>query len=95
MCWVMPPDSPEATAVSRMASSRLVLPWSTWPMIVTIGARVMRSPGSSSPHGVIRTPSSRGAGSDQIGCLAIRARSAAPLATSSMPISAATRDAVS
>ena len=39
MCWVMPPRSPAATSVARMASSRLVLPWSTWPMTVTIGAR--------------------------------------------------------
>ena len=48
MCWVMPPRSPAATLVERMASSRLVLPWSTWPMIVTIGARVTRSASSSS-----------------------------------------------
>ena len=39
MCWVMPPRSPAATSVVRIASSRLVLPWSTWPMTVTIGAR--------------------------------------------------------
>ena len=37
MCWVMPPASPAATSVSRMASSRLVLPWSTWPMTVMTG----------------------------------------------------------
>ena len=29
----------------RIASSRLVLPWSTWPMTVTIGARVSSSAG--------------------------------------------------
>ena len=39
MCWVMPPASPETTLVSRMASSSEVLPWSTWPMMVTTGAR--------------------------------------------------------
>ena len=39
MCWVMPPRSPAATSVVRIASSRLVLPWSTWPMTVTMGAR--------------------------------------------------------
>ena len=39
MCWVMPPRSPAATSVARIASSRLVLPWSTWPMTVTMGAR--------------------------------------------------------
>ena len=33
MCWVMPPASPAATSVSRIASSSEVLPWSTWPMI--------------------------------------------------------------
>ena len=37
MCCVMPPASPETTLVSRIASSRLVLPWSTWPRIVTTG----------------------------------------------------------
>ena len=47
MCWVMPPRSPAATVVERMASSRLVLPWSTWPITVTIGARATRSPSSS------------------------------------------------
>ena len=39
MCWVMPPASPEATSVVRRASSREVLPWSTWPMMATTGAR--------------------------------------------------------
>ena len=50
MCWVMPPRSPAATWVVRMASSRLVLPWSTWPMTVTIGARGTRSASSSSSY---------------------------------------------
>ena len=40
MCWVMPPASPAATSVSRIASSSEVLPWSTWPMTVTTGGRV-------------------------------------------------------
>jgi len=31
MCWVMPPRSPAATFVVRIASSSEVLPWSTWP----------------------------------------------------------------
>ena len=39
MCWVMPPASVSTTADSRMASSSVVLPWSTWPMIVTTGGR--------------------------------------------------------
>ncbi len=45
MCWVMPPRSPAATSVERSASSRLVLPWSTWPITVTIGARGCRRRG--------------------------------------------------
>ena len=48
MCWVMPPASPAATSVSRMASSSEVLPWSTWPMIVTTGARGSSSSSVSS-----------------------------------------------
>jgi hypothetical protein len=39
MCWVIPPASPAATVVSRIASRSDVLPWSTWPMTVTTGAR--------------------------------------------------------
>ena len=39
MCWVMPPASPKATRVRRIWSSNEVLPWSTWPMTVTTGAR--------------------------------------------------------
>jgi hypothetical protein len=37
MCWVMPPASPAATLVLRRASSRVVLPWSTCPIMVTTG----------------------------------------------------------
>ena len=48
MCWVMPPASPAMTLVLRMWSSSEVLPWSTWPMTVTIGARGSRSLSSSS-----------------------------------------------
>ena len=39
MCWVMPPASPLTTLVWRIASSSEVLPWSTWPMMVTTGGR--------------------------------------------------------
>ncbi len=39
MCWVIPPNSPATTSVLRMASSRSVLPWSTWPITVTTGGR--------------------------------------------------------
>ena len=50
MCCVMPPASRSATRVSRMASSSDVLPWSTWPMTVTTGARdCMSSAFDSSP----------------------------------------------
>ena len=50
MCWVMPPCSPAATSVERSASSRDVLPWSTWPMTVTTAGRETRwSSTSSSP----------------------------------------------
>ena len=45
MCWVMPPASPETTLALRMASSSDVLPWSTWPMMVTTGGRGCRSSG--------------------------------------------------
>ena len=51
MCWVIPPASPAATSVSRIASSSEVLPWSTWPMIVTTGARSTRSSSASSNTG--------------------------------------------
>ena len=47
MCWVMPPASPLTTLVERMASSSEVLPWSTWPITVTTGARGASVAGSS------------------------------------------------
>ena len=57
MCWVMPPASPAATSVSRIASSSDVLPWSTWPMIVTTGGRATRSSSASSYSGSASTSS--------------------------------------
>ena len=48
MCCVMPPASVSTTAVERIASSSVVLPWSTWPMIVTTGGRAERSASTSS-----------------------------------------------
>ena len=39
MCWVIPPCSPETTLVLLKASKSEVFPWSTWPIIVTIGGR--------------------------------------------------------
>ena len=50
MRWVMPPRSPAATDDSRMRSRRLVLPWSTWPMTVTMGARSTSWSGASSSY---------------------------------------------
>ena len=41
MAWVMPPASPATTLASRMRSRSFVLPWSTWPMTVMIGGRVL------------------------------------------------------
>ncbi len=43
----MPPASPPTTLVERMASSSEVLPWSTWPMMVTTGGRGTSVAGSS------------------------------------------------
>ena len=39
MCCVMPPNSPSVIFDERILSSSDVLPWSTWPMMVTTGAR--------------------------------------------------------
>ena len=39
MCCVIPPASPSATLSERIASRSEVLPWSTWPITVTTGAR--------------------------------------------------------
>ena len=38
MCWVIPPASPSTTLVLRIKSSKVVFPWSTWPMTVITGA---------------------------------------------------------
>ena len=47
MCWVMPPASPATTLAWRILSSTVVLPWSTWPMIVMTGGRGSWSTSSS------------------------------------------------
>ncbi len=44
----MPPASPATTLVWRILSSSRVLPWSTWPMTVTIGGRGRKSSSRSS-----------------------------------------------
>ena len=59
MCWVIPPASPAATVVLRMASSSEVLPWSTWPMTVTTGARGTRSSGFDSTSPTLNCSSSK------------------------------------
>ena len=63
MCWVMPPASPATTFVWRMASSSDVLPWSTWPMMVTTGGRDTRSSGAS---GVSNKPSTTSASATRL-----------------------------
>ena len=57
MCCVMPPASPAATSVSRMASSSDVFPWSTWPMMVITGGRSISSSSVSSKAGSSSTSS--------------------------------------
>ena len=52
MCCVIPPASVSTTADSRIASSSVVFPWSTWPMIVTTGGLAWSdSSGSSKASG--------------------------------------------
>jgi len=46
----MPPASPAATRVCRIASRIDVLPWSTWPRTVTIGGREISLLASSRPR---------------------------------------------
>src|SRR5437879_5254675 len=48
MCCVMPPASRDVTFVERIASRRLVFPWSTWPSTVTTGGRSFSFAGSTS-----------------------------------------------
>src|SRR6267378_145296 len=48
MCWVMPPASRAVTFVARIASRRLVLPWSTCPRTVMTGGRSLSFAGSTS-----------------------------------------------
>ena len=58
MCWVMPPASPETTLVLRIASRSEVLPWSTWPMMVTTGGRGSSFASSSSEASVMTSSTS-------------------------------------
>ena len=66
MCWVIPPASVSTTFDSRIASSRVVLPWSTWPMMVTTGGRAARSSSASS--------NSSGSRSSSAACLIVTSR---------------------
>ena len=43
MAWVIPPASPLATLVFLIVSKRVVLPWSTCPIIVTTGGLSIKS----------------------------------------------------
>ncbi|RNA03221.1 hypothetical protein BpHYR1_036322 [Brachionus plicatilis] len=45
MCWVIPPNSLSTMWLSRRESSKVVLPWSTWPIMVTTGGLVTRLEG--------------------------------------------------
>lgn len=47
MCCVMPPASVEAIWLLLRLSSRVVFPWSTWPMMVTTGGRGTSRAGSA------------------------------------------------
>ena len=47
MCCVMAPASPATTLDLRIASKRLVLPWSTWPIMVITGLLGFKEAGSS------------------------------------------------
>ncbi len=67
MCCVIPPASVSTTAVSRIASSSVVLPWSTWPMIVTTGGRASRASSASSYDS--------GSASSSSACLIVTSRS--------------------
>ena len=65
---------------SRIASSRVVLPWSTWPMMVTTGGRATRASAGSSKTPRL-PPHRRRAGCD----LAARAR--APISSTASSLS--------
>ncbi len=66
MCCVMPPDSPRSTCDERMRSSSEVLPWSTWPMIVTTGARGLQVGADGS---AARAPSASCTSSSKLTCM--------------------------
>ena len=42
MCCVIPPNSPDTTVALLNTSNTDVLPWSTWPITVTIGGRFFK-----------------------------------------------------
>ena len=80
MCCVIPPASVSTTAVSRIASSSVVLPWSTWPMIVTTGGRRTRSDSASSK--------TSGSSSSSATCLIVTSRfSSAAISSTSSSVS--------
>jgi small GTP-binding protein len=82
MCWVIPPRSPAATLVVRMASRSEVLPWSTWPMTVTIGARGSIRDASSSSNSCSFVAAPTGAASASVPSVPAVAPTATASATS-------------
>src|SRR5438552_1853052 len=90
MCCVMPPASRDVTFVERIASRRLVFPWSTWPSTVTTGGRSFSFAGSTSSQRISLPPIASGvsASSSATGTASSSGRV-------SMPSSFATSDAVS
>ena len=46
VCWVIPPNSVSKILLFLIWSINVVFPWSTWPIIVTIGALLTKSFGS-------------------------------------------------
>src|SRR5688500_178369 len=88
MCCVMPPASRAVTLVVRIASRRLVLPWSTWPRMVITGGRGLSLLASSS----VQRSSLSGAISASVSSTTGAASSSAAV---SMPSSVATRLAAS
>lgn len=47
ICCVIPPNSWSTTDVSLSESSRVVFPWSTWPITHTTGGRGFRASGGA------------------------------------------------
>ena len=77
MCWVIPPASPSATRVERIRSNKDVFPWSTCPMMVTIGERFSKSDSSISSS-LSKSSSSKVASSTSTSKSAARSAAVSP-----------------